>query len=374
MLRRESSPRNDTQNFEGTSPFLIHRPEWFFDVYYLILKIKELALLIEGIIEGDENVDITDLSGIESARLGDLTFATDEDNLCLAETSQSICVLTTKSSRKSTKTIIRVNNPKLAFLIAYNAFHEKVDADSFVHPTATIADTAILGKNVRIGAHVSIEDNVIIAAHTMIDSGCVIKRGCKIGEHCQLHPHVVLHENVILKNKVILHSGVIVGADGFGYVRDHGKIYKFPQLGTVVIEDEVEIGANCTIDKGSLGCTMIGAGTKIDNLCHIAHNVKIGKNVIMAAQCGIAGSTVIGDNVTMSGHVAVIDNITIGRNSSIGGQSAIIGHIKENSVVWGSPARGLKQVKRQMAVASWISKNFDVLSKIIKEKKDKGDL
>jgi UDP-3-O-[3-hydroxymyristoyl] glucosamine N-acyltransferase len=338
------------------------------------LKIKELALLIEGTIEGDDNVDITDLSGIESARQGDLTFATDEDKLRLAEGSSTTCVLTTKTSRKSTKTLIRVNNPKLAFLIAYNAFHAAASADPFIHPTVAILDSVTLGKNVRIGSHVSIEENVVIGDHTTIESGAVIKKNCKLGEHCQIHPNVVLHENVILKNKVVLHSGVIVGSDGFGYVRDRDKIYKFPQLGTVVIEDSVEIGANCTIDRGSLGCTMIGEGTKIDNLCHIAHNVKIGKNVIMAAQCGIAGSSVIGDNVTMSGHVAVIDNVTIGQNVNVGGQSAIIGNIEDNASIWGSPARGVRQTKKQMAVLSWITKNFAVLSTMIKEKKREEEL
>ena len=332
-----------------------------------------MALLIEGTIEGDDNVEITDLNGIESARQGDLTFATDEDKLGLAEISQTACVLTTKTSRKSTKPLIRVSNPKLAFLIAYNAFHEKTNGGSFVHPTAVIADSVILGQGVRIGAHVIVEDHVLIGDHTTIEAGCVIKKNCKIGEHCHLHPNVVLYENSILRNNVILHSGVIVGADGFGYIRDHGEIYKFPQLGNVVIEDAVEIGANTTIDRGSLGCTIIGSGSKIDNLCHIAHNVKIGKHVIMAAQCGIAGSTIIGDNVTMSGQVAVIDNITIGQNVSIGGQSGIIGHIKENAAIWGSPARAVGQVKKQMAVLSWLSKNFHILSRMIKEK-DQGVL
>ena len=339
------------------------------------MKIKELALLIEGTIEGDDNVDITDLSGIESAQLGNLTFAVDEDKLKLAEDGLTSCILTTKTSRKSTKTLIRVSNPKLAFLIAYNAFHEKVSPLSFVHPSAAISNTVTLGNNVHIDAHVSIEENVVIGDHTTIESGCIIKKNSRIGEYCHLHPNVVLYENSILKNRIVLHSGVVIGADGFGYVRDQGSIYKFPQLGTVVIEDNVEIGTNSTVDRGSLGCTIIGAGSKIDNLCHIAHNVKIGKNVIMAAQCGIAGSTVIGDNVTMSGQVAVIDNVTVGQNVSIGGQSGIIGDIKDNAAVWGSPARELRQTKKQMAVLSWISKNFHTLSRMIKEKdQDKGAL
>ena len=330
------------------------------------MKIRELALLIEGTIEGDDNVDITDLSGIESAGSGDLTFASDEDKLGLAETSQTACILTTRTSRKSTKPLIRVNNPKLAFLIAYNAFHKKASLPSFIHPLASIASSAVLGKNVRIEAYVSIEDDVVIGNHTTIASGCVIKAKSRLGESCRLGPRVVLHEGVILKNNVVLHSGVIVGDDGFGYVRDRGDIYKFPQLGTVVIEDNVEVGANSTIDRGSLGCTIIGAGTKIDNLCHIAHNVKIGKNVIMAAQCGIAGSSVIGDNVTMSGQVAVTDNVTVGRNVSIGGKSAVIGHIKDNAVVWGIPARDVGRTKKQMAVLSWLTQNFNGLSKLIR--------
>ena len=292
----------------------------------------------------------------------------DEDRLGLAEDSQTVCVLTTKNSRRSTKTLIRVNNPKLAFLIAYNAFHENVPVESFVHPTVTISGSAILGKNVRIDAHVSIEDNVVIGDHTIIESGCVIKKNCKLGEHCHLHPNVVLYENTLLKNNIVLHSGVIVGSDGFGYVREREKVYKFPQLGAVVIEDEVEVGANTTIDRGSLGCTIIGTGSKIDNLCHIAHNVKIGRNVIMAAQSGIAGSSVIGDNVTISGQVAVTDNITVGQNATIGGKSGVIGNVKENAVVWGSPAREIGQVKKQLAVLSWLTRRYDVLSKILKEK------
>ena len=342
-------------------------------VYYITLKIKELALLIEGTIEGDENAEITNLSGIEFAELGCLTFATDEDKLGLAELSQSNCVLTTKTSRKSSKTLIRVSNPKLAFLIAYNALSATYTQESFIHPTAVVDDSVILGKNVRISPYVTIKEKVIIGDDTIIESGVVIKKNCQIGQNCHLYPHVVLYENAILKDRVILHGGVIVGADGFGYIREGEKIYKFPQLGTVIIENDVEIGANSTIDRGSLGCTVIGQGSKIDNLCHIAHNVKIGKNLIMAAQSGIAGSTVIGDHVTISGQVAIIDNITVGHNVSIGGKSAVIGHIKDNASIWGCPAREVKQTKKQMAVLSWVTKNFSVLSKIIKDQPSAKD-
>jgi len=331
------------------------------------MKISDLAVLIKGAVEGDD-IDVTSLSGIGTARAGDLTFALDENNLSLAEKSQSSCVLTTVAMRISTKPLIRVHNPKLAFLISYRLLHPLAPTTPFIHPSAVVASTVKFGNNVRIGAQTSIEGQVTIGDNVIIESGCVIKENCSIGASCHLYPRVVLYQNTLLKENVILHAGVVVGCDGFGYVKDRGTIHKFPQLGRVIIEENVEIGANSTIDRGSLNDTMIGANTKIDNLCHIAHNVKIGRNVIMAAQCGIAGSTTIGDDVTMSGQIAITDNVTIGKNVAIGGKSAVIGSVKENAVVWGNPARPLAQTKKQMAVLSWLTKNFSSLSKMVKEK------
>lgn len=332
------------------------------------MKINDLALLIKGAVEGDSNVDITGLSGPATARPNDLTFAVDENKLTIVEQSQTSCILTTTTVRKSIKTLIRVSNPKLAFLILYHALYPTILRKSFIHPSAVLAHSVRLGNNVWIDSYVTIEENVTIGDNTVIESGSVIKKNCSLGNFCHLHPRVVLYENTVLKNNVILHSGVVVGSDGFGYVKEKGEIYKFPQLGKVTIEEDVEIGANSTIDKGSLDDTIIGSNTKIDNLCHIAHNVKIGKNVIMAAQCGIAGSTVIEDNVTMSGQIAVTDNVRVGKNVVIGGKSAIIGDIKDNAVVWGNPARPIAQTKKQMAVLSWLTKNFSLLSKAVKVK------
>ena len=164
-----------------------------------------------------------------------------------------------------------------------------------------------------------------------------------------------------------LHSGIVVGSDGFGYIKEAGAILKFPQLGRVIIEDNVEIGANTTIDRGSLSNTVIGSGTKIDNLCQIAHNVKIGKNVLMAAQCGISGSTTIEDNVTIGGQVGVADNITIGANTLVAAKSGIIGSIEKDAVVWGIPARPIAQTKRQMASLTWLAKNMHRLSQHLKD-------
>ena len=330
------------------------------------MKIKELAVLVKGVVEGNDDINITGLSGIESARLGDLTFAVDEAHLASAEKSDVSCVLINDLLRKSKKPLIRVKNPKLSFLIIYNNFHKQENKNAFVHSTACVSTSARLGNNIWVGPGVVVEDGVNIGDHVIIESNSVVKKNSAIGSFCHLYPNVTLYENTKLGKNVILHAGAVIGSDGFGYVKDAGKIYKFPQLGSVIIEDNVEIGANTTVDRGSLSDTIIGAGTKIDNLCQIAHNVKIGKNVLMAAQCGISGSTVIGNDVTMGGQAGVADNITIGDNVTVGAKSAIIGDIKKNSVVWGIPARPITQTKRQMAVLAWLTKNFKALSRISK--------
>lgn len=332
------------------------------------MKIVALAQLIDGVVEGNNDIDIKGLNGIEKAGVGDLTFATDEGKLAEAERSDASCVLTSKTIRKSSKTLIRVRNPKLSFLIIYNTFNTPKDRESFVHPTATVSDSAQIGKNVWLGSNVSIEEGVKIGDHVIIESNSVIKKNCEIDSFCRIYPNVTLYENTKLQKNVTLHSGVVAGSDGFGYVKDKGKIYKFPQLGKVIIENDVEIGSNTTIDRGSLSDTVIGAGTKIDNLCQIAHNVRIGKNMLMAAQCGISGSTVIGDNVTMGGQAGVVDNVTIGDNVIIGAKSAVIGSVKSGAIIWGVPARAIAKTKRQMAVLSWLTKNFRIFSNNIKSK------
>jgi len=295
------------------------------------MKIKELAILVKGVAEGDDDINITGLSGIESARLGDLTFAVDEAHLTNAEKSDVSCILADSRLRKSTKPLIRVKNPKLSFLIIYNNLHAKESKNAFVHPAAVVSDSAHIGNNVWIGAGAVVEDGVTIGDHVIIESNSVLKKNSRIGSFCHIYPNVTLYENTKLGVNVILHAGAVIGSDGFGYVKDGGKIYKFPQLGSVIIEDNVEIGANTTVDRGSLSDTVIGAGTKIDNICQIAHNVKIGKNVLIAAQCGISGSTVIGNDVTMGGQAGAADNITIGDNVTVGAGSAIIGDIEKNS-------------------------------------------
>ncbi len=331
------------------------------------MKIKELAILVKGIAEGDDDINITGINGIGSAGLGDMTFAMNEEHLTSAEKSDVSCILTNPTIRRSSKPLIRVKNPKLSFLVVYDIFKSQEARDAFVHPTAVVSTSAQIGSHVWIGPGVVIEDNVTIGDHAIIESNSVVNKGSHIGSFSHIYPNVTLYKNTKLGKSVILHAGAVIGADGFGYVKEGGKIYKFPQLGSAIIEDNVEIGANTTIDGGSLSDTVIGSGTKIDNLCQIAHNVKIGKNMLMAAQCGIAGSTVIGNDVTVGGQSAITDNITIGDNVMIGGKSGVIGDVEDNAVVWGIPARPIAQTKRQLAVLSWLTANFLSISRVLKK-------
>lgn len=328
------------------------------------MKIKELAPMIRGTVEGDGDTEILGLSGIDGAKAGDLTFAMDENLLAIIEKTAASCVLTTKDMRRSAKPLIRVDNPKMAFLMIYNFLNKIAAVKDSRDPSATISPSAKIGKNVRIDAGVRIGDNVTIGENTIIEANTVIKSGASVGSSCHIYPNVTLYSTVTLKNHVILHAGVVVGADGFGYVREKDKLYKFPQLGRVIIEDNVEVGANTAIDRGALSDTVIGAGSKIDNLCQIAHNVKVGKNVVMAGQCGVSGSVTIKDNVTIAGQVGISDNIAIGSNAMIGAQAGVMIDVKDNTIVWGTPNKPIMQMKRQVIAVNWLTENIARLKKL----------
>lgn len=329
--------------------------------------ISKLALVIGGKAEGDDGSKLTGLSGFDTAKAGDLTFAADDQKLAIAEKSGASCILVTMTARKSTKPVIRVKNPKLAFLKVYNMFNKRPTRKGEVHSSAIVSPEARLGRDAWIGPNVVIEENVVIGNNVIIEANTTVQRNSSIGDGCHIHPNVTLYPNTQLRKNVILHSGVVIGADGFGYVREDDKIYKFPQLGRVIIEDDVEIGANTTIDRGALGDTVIGTGSKIDNLCQIAHNVKVGRNMLMAAQSGVSGSVTIKDNVMLGGQVGIADNTTIGNNVILAAQSGVMGTIEDNSVLWGTPPHPIMFTKRQAAATAWLTRNFVRISKLLKE-------
>jgi UDP-3-O-[3-hydroxymyristoyl] glucosamine N-acyltransferase len=232
-----------------------------------------------------------------------------------------------------------------------------------------VSPDAHIGAGVDIGAFVSVGDDVVVGAGTILHPGTVVGAGCRIGERCTLHPHVVLYPGAELGDRVVLHAGVVVGGDGFGYVFDGEEQVKFPQAGRVRLEDDVEIGANSTIDRGSLGTTRIGRGVKIDNLVQVAHNVEIGEGVVVAAQTGISGSTTIGDRAVIGGQVGFGDHARVEAGAIIGSRSGVLPGkiVRGGEVYWGVPVRPLAEYKKLNALFGRLPKMKAELDRLARE-------
>lgn len=296
---------------------------------------------------GDGNIRILGICGIKEARPGDLTFVANSKYLHLLESTKASAVITSRDVKVASKPIIRTENPSLAFAKLVSHFVPAMEQHpKRVSPKAIIGRRVRLGKDVAIQPFVVIEDGVQIGDRTVIYAGSYLGRQTKIGNDCLIYPHVSIREQVEICNRVIIHSGTVIGSDGFGFATVKGVHHKIPQIGTVVVEDDVEIGANVTIDRARFGKTVIGRGTKIDNLVQIAHNVVVGSNTIVVAQSGISGSTVLGSNVVVAGQAGIVGHITIGDNVMIGAQAGVSKSVPANTSVWGSPAKPLARSKR----------------------------
>jgi UDP-3-O-[3-hydroxymyristoyl] glucosamine N-acyltransferase len=317
--------------------------------------IKELADFLGCTLEGDGAVEITGVASPGSARAEDLVYVESPAHLDRAGASAARCVLIAPRLLLPGKILLRASNPKLAFAQAADWLLPETPIASGIHPTAIIPESTKLAPGAAVGPYAVIEEGVEIGAGTEIGAFCFIGRGARLGEGCRLYPRVTLYAGARLANRVVLHSGSVIGSDGFGYVAEGGKRRKFPQLGAIEIQDDVEIGANATIDRGSLDRTEIGTGTKLDNLVHVAHNVNIGENTVIAAQTGISGSSVIGKNVAIGGQVGVADHCEIHDNAVIGAQAGIpTGKtVWARQIMWGTPARPLDKFKKQFA---WFSR------------------
>jgi UDP-3-O-[3-hydroxymyristoyl] glucosamine N-acyltransferase len=254
--------------------------------------------------------------------------------------------------------IVEFDNPRLWFSKAAKLLSAPIPA-SGVHPRAVVTADAILGVGVTVEASAVVESGVRIGAHTRIEAGAIVGHGVRVGERCRIFPRVVLYPGTTLGDRVIVHAGAVLGSDGFGYVRDSstGTYTQFPQQGTLVVEDDVEIGANSTIDRGALAETRIRRGTKIDNLVHVGHNCDIGEDVILVALTGISGSCIIGKGAILAGQVGVGDHAKIGPGVMLGGQAGVLSGksvsnegLRPGTVLWGTPARPLKQVLREQAM------------------------
>jgi UDP-3-O-[3-hydroxymyristoyl] glucosamine N-acyltransferase len=262
------------------------------------------------------------------------------------------CIIAPKELAPPDVNVIFSRQPKLDFAKAAAWLHPKPKSDGTRHPTVQIAQDVEIGRDVQLGPYAVVEAGARIGIGTILGAGVVVGRGCSIGNECILHPRVVLYPGVRIGDRVVLHAGVVVGGDGFGYVSDGQKHWKFPQVGAVVIEDDVEIGPNSTIDRGSLGTTRIGSGSKIDNLVQIAHNVEIGKHVVIAAQTGISGSSIIEDYAVIGGQVGFGDHTHVQKGVVIGSKAGILPGkiVRSGEVYWGVPVRPLREYKRLNAL------------------------
>jgi len=314
------------------------------------MKISEIAELLKGSAAGDLERDVSAVAALESAGPTDLAFVESPHALGQATASRAGCLLVPHGMSLPGRTTIAVPHPKLALIRAAEALHPPAAPPPGVHPTAVVAADAQLAAGCSVGANAVIEGGANVGSGTRISPGVFLGAGVHVGAQCTLHPHVTVYPGAQIGDRVILHSGVVVGSDGFGYVVSEGRHVKFPQLGKIVIEDDVEIGST-TLDRGSLGTTLIGQGTKIDNLVQIAHNVKIGRHCIIVSQTGISGGAEIGDYVVMAGQVGVGERAHIQDRVTVGGQAGVLPGkiVRSGSVVWGTPCRPMSEFKKTTA-------------------------
>jgi UDP-3-O-[3-hydroxymyristoyl] glucosamine N-acyltransferase len=328
-------------------------------------KLGEVASYLQGELVGDPSIEITGVAGIEEAKAGDLTFLTNPKYKAFLEKTSASCVIVGKEIKAAKVPLLRHPNPYFAFSKAMELFFEtKKEYPKTIHPTAVLGKKIKLGTGIHLGPYVVIEDNVELGENVTVLASSFIGEGSTVGENCLIYPHVTLRENTIIGKNVIIHSGVVIGSDGFGYAKEKGIHHKIPQMGKVIIEDDVEIGANVTIDRATLGATRIGKGTKIDNLVQIGHNVAIGKNCVIVAQVGIGGSTKIGDNTIIAGQAGLAGHIKIGKGVMIGGQSGVTKDSPDNTIIFGCPAREIKKTKKIEACLSRLPEYIKRLKEI----------
>ena len=316
------------------------------------ITVAELARVCEGEPSGDLERRISGANALENATADDLSFAANAKAAEAAAVSRAGCLLVPASFDKAGPwSLIRVNNPRLAFARALSVLYPKKAHEAVIHPTAIIASSARIGPGCSVGPYVIIGEDTAIAAGGCIGKGCTIGDGVTIGEHATLCANVTIHDGVRIGARVVLHSGAVIGSDGFGFtlVGDHYE--KFPQVGIVEIGDDVEIGANSCVDRAALGVTRIGDGVKLDNLIHIAHNCTLGKHVVAAAQTGLSGSVTVGDYAVLGGQAGIGEKAKIDARAIIGGGAGVISsqRVPAGEPVWGMPARPLRQHLRGLA-------------------------
>jgi UDP-3-O-[3-hydroxymyristoyl] glucosamine N-acyltransferase len=325
--------------------------------------LKEVAEFAACLLIGDGSVMVAKVASIAQAQAGDLVFVQDQKDLAPALASRASAVIAGDfaSACDGAKPLLISDQPRLAFCTAGALLHPAKTYRAGVHPTAVVHSSAKIAATTAIDAHAVIEAGAVIGERSHVGANCSVGEGVVVGDDCDLYPCVVIYNGTTLGNRVIVHAGAVLGSDGFGYVRDerYGRYQKFPQVGELVIGDYVEIGANCTIDRGALDKTVIGPGTKLDNLVHIGHNDMVGANVVIAAQTGVSGSSEIGDDCVIGGQVGIGDHAKIEAGTMLGGQAGVLPHKVlrgKGQLLWGTPARPLREFLKELAVVARLAR------------------
>jgi UDP-3-O-[3-hydroxymyristoyl] glucosamine N-acyltransferase len=334
------------------------------------LKLRELSERLGCRLDGDGDCDVQRVAGIEQAGPGDLTFLSNPRYASALAATGASAVILAENGPAAPCAVLRSTNPYLAFARAVGLLTPPVTPSPGIHPLASVAPTAAIGDGASIAAFVSIDEGVTIGRDVTIDPHVAIGRGAFIGDGCRLHAFVSVREGCVLGRRVIVQDGVVIGSDGFGFARrDDGSYEKIPQPGAVIIEDDVEIGANSTIDRPAVGETRICAGVKIDNLVQVAHGVRVGRNTLLCAQVGIAGSASIGESVVLAGQVGVAGHIEIGDRVAASGQSGITNSVDAGAQVAGYPAIPSREWRK----ASVVFRRLPDLKKSVAELHDRLD-
>ena len=331
------------------------------------MKLLELAAIADlELPKGSGDLEITGVASLQEARPGDVTFFGNPRYLAQLRSCKASAVLVPlEFTEQIGPVVLRVANPSAAFAAVVAAFAPpEVVAIPGIHASAVVAASATLGEGVSVGPLAVIEGEAVIGAGSVIGAGCLIGREVRLGEGCHLHSGAIIRERCILGNRVILQPGAVIGSCGFGYEMKDGRHIKIPQTGIVEIGDDVEIGANTTIDRARFGRTVIGEGSKIDNLVQIAHNVQIGSHTIICSQVGIAGSTRVGSYVTLAGQVGLAGHLEIGDKAVIGAQSGLSKNVPAESMVIGAPAKPMKEWKQNNFYISQLGKLYERVKEI----------
>ncbi len=323
------------------------------------MKVSAVARLLGLSMVGDPDVEITGVAPLDLATSRDISFLANAKYRDAARKSSAGALLVPEGESLPGKPLIHCPDPYLAFALVMQAFHPPRSFSPGVHATAVVGRDCAVAPSAHVGPYAVIDDGTVVGPDSVVEASCVIGTGCRIGKGCHLYPGVVLYPDTIVGDRVSLHSGVVLGADGFGYAHKDGRQVKIPQVGRVVVENDVEIGANTTVDRGALEETRIGEGTKIDNLVQIAHNVRTGPDCILVAQSGISGSTTLGRGVIVAGQSGAVGHIRIGDGARIGAKSAVTKNLPDGAFVTGHPAQPHKAWLKERALAGRLEELLD---------------